>query len=136
MLDTTYLLFVVTVTQGKAYLPLSLRTSVRLGMGGFCTRRGGCNTISPLVSIANQCRCLRHCLLSWLTNLPQIPDYTGIFSRVDCSGGCKTRNVEKGLSRGTGHQHFQHLCKSDRLGNTAKGSRQGYLTSLSLPSPI
>ncbi|XP_078343101.1 uncharacterized protein LOC144628871 isoform X1 [Oculina patagonica] len=34
----------------KAYLPLSLRTSVRLGMGGFCTRRGGCNRINPLFS--------------------------------------------------------------------------------------
>ena len=45
---------VVTVTQGKAYVPLSLRTSVRLGMGGFCTRRGGCNTISPLVSTATK----------------------------------------------------------------------------------
>lgn len=50
-----WLLFVVSVTQGKAYVPLSLRTSVRLGMGGFCTRRGGCNTISPLVSTAKQC---------------------------------------------------------------------------------
>jgi len=71
VLDTAYLLFVVTVTQGKAYVPLSLRTSVRLGMGGFCTRRGGCNTISPLVSTAKQCCCLRHVLLSWLTNLPR-----------------------------------------------------------------
>ena len=54
VLDTTCLLFVVIVTQGKAYVPLKLRTSIRLGMGGSCTRRGGCNTISPLVSIAKQ----------------------------------------------------------------------------------
>ena len=55
---------VVTVTQGNAYVPLSLRTSIQLGMGGFCTRKGGCNTIKPHVSIANQCRHLIHFSMS------------------------------------------------------------------------
>ena len=83
---------VVTVTQGKAYVPLSLRTSVRLGMGGFCTRRGGCNTINPLVSTENQCR---HFLVSWLT----IPDCTGFSSRIVFGGRLKTRKRGKKLSK-------------------------------------
>ena len=55
---------VSVVTQGKAFVPLSLRTSIQLGMGGFCTRRGGCNTISPHVSTENQCRHLIHFSMS------------------------------------------------------------------------